>query len=157
MDDDERGSGPIAPDGIRHQTPPDVPTDPPLGVDRARRVVDGESDPGLTDDDATERQAGRADRVSVLLTARIERFGSVHASRHRVRNLSVGGVRIDQAAALRVGATVLVSVGDLESVGATVVWVRDGDAGLCFAEPIDIDRARTRVAIAPVASGRRPR
>jgi hypothetical protein len=100
--------------------------------------------------------SARAPRSSVLLRATIEYFGSTSPSAHRVRDLSIGGMCIDQAAGMTQGATVLVTVGALESVGATVVWVKDGQAGLKFAHVIDIDDARTKAAIAPRAEIKRP-
>jgi hypothetical protein len=95
---------------------------------------------------ATKTRPGRA---SVMLNATVERFGGQCATTHRVRDLSPGGVRIDQATELRVGSTVLVSVGSLEAIGATIKWVSGGNAGLEFAEQINPDEARTRAAIAP--------
>lgn len=91
----------------------------------------------------------RAMRHSVMLGASIERFGEGKTTKHRIRDLSPGGVRIDQAAGLAVDATVLVTVGTLDSVGATVVWVKDGWAGLQFAREIDPAAARAKAAIAP--------
>jgi hypothetical protein len=88
-----------------------------------------------------------------MLSATVERFGG-QPTKHRVRDLSAGGVRIDQAAGLSVGATVLFTVGALESVGATVVWTRDGSAGLMFVHPINPDDARAKAAIAPRADER---
>lgn len=109
------------------------------------------SDPDVTGGSARREVDPRAPRDSVMLSAIIERFGGGAPTRHRVRDLSSGGVRIDQAAALPVGATVLVTVGALEAVGATVVWVRDGAAGLRFATPIDPADARAKAALAPRA------
>ncbi len=43
----------------------------------------------------------------------------------------------------------LVSVGVLKAVGATVIWVREDLAGLRFAETIDPDAARSKAIIAP--------
>jgi hypothetical protein len=110
----------------------------------------------MTDPDATSpdelplpEPTERAPRANVLLKAIIEQFGGAGISAHRVRDLSRSGMRIDQADVLRQGATVLVTVGTLEAVGATVVWVADGAAGLKFATEIDPDQARARVAIAP--------
>ena len=91
----------------------------------------------------------RAPRASVMLSATVEQFGGGVPTKHRVRDLSPGGIRIDQADAMKVGATVLISVGVLEAVGATVKWVSDGCAGLAFAEQIDPEHARMRAAIAP--------
>lgn len=58
--------------------------------------------------------------MSVMLSATVERFGGGGPTKHRVRDLSSGGVRIDQADALKAGATVLISVGVFVAVGATV-------------------------------------
>ncbi|OWK29383.1 PilZ domain-containing protein [Sphingomonas dokdonensis] len=91
----------------------------------------------------------RAPRHSVFLSATVEHFGKRQPSTHRVRDLSVGGVRIDHAEGFVVGATVLVTVGALESVAATIVWVKDGAAGLKFAQQIDPQAARARAAVAP--------
>lgn len=107
------------------------------------------ADPPSTANMPTDGRAMREPRDSVMLSAIVERFGSAMPTRHRIRDLSTGGVRIDQAAGLHVGATVLVSVGVLQAVGATVVWVRDGSAGLRFLEPINPDDARAKAAIAP--------
>ncbi|WP_189677801.1 PilZ domain-containing protein [Sphingomonas glacialis] len=52
-----------------------------------------------------------------------------HARTHKVRDLSSGGVRVDQSDALRKGATVVITVGSLEAAPATVVWIADGWAG----------------------------
>lgn len=90
----------------------------------------------------------------MFLRATVERFGSAELTEHKVRDLSQGGVLIDQAGNLRQGATVLVTVGALASVGATVAWTRDGRAGLAFAHPINPDLARARVAIAPKVDGK---
>lgn len=100
------------------------------------------------DDDGDNRQSNpRAPRQSVFLNATVERFGGSAPTRHRIRDLSTGGVRIDQAGALQVGSTVLVTVGALEAVGATVIWSKDGLAGLRFAQPINPDDARAKAAI----------
>lgn len=92
----------------------------------------------------------RAHRANVMLSATVEYFGGGTPTTHRVRDLSSGGIRLDQAGALRVGATVLISVGILEAIGATVRWVKDDRAGLEFAVRIDPEHARTR-APAPAA------
>lgn len=93
-------------------------------------------------------------RQQVLLGAEITGFGGGTPSKHRVRDLSPSGARIDRAGGLRVGSTVLVTVGILQAVGATVVWVKDDLAGLKFAEPIDPDAARSKAIVAPAAQPR---
>ncbi len=111
--------------------------------------------PDNAPDDAA--RAPRARRHSVFLNATVERFGGVEPTQHRVRDLSTGGVRIDRATNLQAGATVLVTVGALEAVGATVVWVREDTAGLKFAHPIDPDAARAKAAVAPRSLAERSR
>ena len=76
----------------------------------------------------------REPRQSVFLSATLDRFGSADTTKHRVRDLSGQGMRIDQAGGLQVGATVLVTVGQLEAVGATIVWIKEGAAGVKFAK-----------------------
>lgn len=98
------------------------------------------------------KMSGRTPREArhhVLLGARISGFGGSAPTLHRVRDLSTRGARVDNASALRVGSTVLVSVGVLEEVGATVVWVKNDIAGLRFAEVIDSNAARSKTIIAP--------
>ena len=111
----------------------------------------------VTDPAAAPHQHPRSPRESVMLRAVVTCFGGATPSEHRVRDLSSGGIRIDQADALKAGATVLVSVGALEAVGATVRWVKDGSAGLAFAELIEPAAARTRASIQrkPAAAGGR--
>ena len=99
----------------------------------------------------------RAERHRVMLGALIERFGHGGATRHRVRDLSTTGVRVDQAERLQRGATVLVTVGSLAAVGATVIWVEQGAAGLRFAQPIDPDDARSKTFVAKPSAPTRPR
>lgn len=89
----------------------------------------------------------RAPRQSVFLSAEISGFHAPEPSRHRVRDLSTTGARIDGAHNLRSGATVLVSVGALRAIGATIIWLTDGVAGLKFAETIDPEMARARTAL----------
>lgn len=93
--------------------------------------------------------APRQPRQNVLLGAEICSFGGGTPSKHRVRDLSSTGARVDRAGSLKLGATVLVSVGLLEQVGATVVWVKGDSAGLKFAEAINPDAARSKAIVAP--------
>ncbi|RZL85944.1 MAG: hypothetical protein EOP66_00210 [Sphingomonas sp.] len=55
--------------------------------------------------------------------------------RQRVCDLSDQGMRIEQPAPLHVGATVLVAVGQLEAVAASIVRIMEGSAGVEFAKP----------------------
>jgi hypothetical protein len=86
----------------------------------------------------------------VLLGAEISDFRGGAPTRHRVRDLSSTGARIDGAASLTEGSMVVVTLGSLIGVAATVAWVRDGDAGLSFETEIDPDSARAR-SPAPLA------
>jgi len=111
-------------------------------------MTDGADRTEADDRAALPREA----RQSVLLTATLERFGSSETTRHRVRDLSPNGMRIEQASGLKVGATVLVAIGRLEAVGATIAWVREGSAGLSFSEAVNPDEARAKAVVAPKAS-----
>lgn len=106
----------------------------------------------MSDTDMPETPPMREPRQRVMLGARIFGFGGCPPTQHRVRDLSSGGARVDQAKSLRVGSTVLVSVGALEEVGATVVWVDDDIAGLRFAQNIDPDAARSKTIVSTGAS-----
>ncbi|URW74917.1 PilZ domain-containing protein [Sphingomonas donggukensis] len=91
----------------------------------------------------------REARVSVMLSAEVERFGVSSVSMHRVRNLSRHGACIDQAGRFVRGQTIVVTVGTVAALGASVVWVSGEQAGLRFAQPIDVDAARAKAAIPP--------
>ncbi|WP_375428610.1 PilZ domain-containing protein [uncultured Sphingomonas sp.] len=101
--------------------------------------------PAPAPDDLT----ARSPRQQVLLGAEIGGFGGGTPTKHRIKDLSTTGARVDRAGSLRPGSTVLVSVGVLAAIGATVVWVKDDAAGLRFAEPIDPDAARSKTFVAP--------
>lgn len=89
-------------------------------------------------------EQARKKRESVFLTAHVRVFGGGEASTHRARNLSETGVCLDQAENLTPGKTVLIKIGLLDDVGATVVWSKKGLAGLRFAQPIDPAAAKRR-------------
>lgn len=91
-----------------------------------------------------KNESAREERESVFLSAVVTCFGQSAPTKHRVRNVSPHGACIDQADGLRAGQTVLVSVGLLEEVGATVQWVQAGQAGLKFATSIRPEAAKTR-------------
>lgn len=84
-----------------------------------------------------------------MLIATLEHPGSRATTRHRVRDLAPGGMRIDNAEAMQAGTTVLAFVGALEAVEATIKWVKEGFAGLAFPEPINPEAARKKAAIPP--------
>ena len=91
----------------------------------------------------------REPRESVLLAAEVSRFSDPVVTKHRLRDLSPHGARLDKADALRRGETILVTVGSLAAIGATVMWVADGAAGLKFFEAIDLDAARSKTIVKP--------
>lgn len=95
----------------------------------------------------------REPRESVFLSGLVTRFGQGAPTKHRVRNLSPDGACLDQAEPLRQGQTILLDVGVLAEVGATVVWVNGNLAGLKFAHRIDIGAAKTRPKPAHVTDG----
>ena len=93
---------------------------------------------------AEEQLPEREPRHHVMLSAEISASTSDTVTRHRVKDLSPGGARIDGADSLTPGSTVLVTVGALQAVGATVMWVRESMAGLRFVEEIDPSEARSK-------------
>ena len=95
------------------------------------------------------KHQAREHRHSVFLSAQVERFGKFGLTEHRVRNISPRGACIDDAADFVRGQTLVVSIGALDSVGATVRWVTGTLAGFRFAQPVDIDAALVRTAIPP--------
>lgn len=103
----------------------------------------------MADDPDAGGQAMRSSRSSVMLRASVEHLGGSKTTQHRVRDLSAGGMRIDQAANISPGSSVLVTLGALQSIAAAVIWVKGDSAGLKFADPIDIDEARSQAAVAP--------
>lgn len=91
----------------------------------------------------------RALRHGVFLVATIERFGRVETTRHRVRDLSANGACVDRADVFRAGAAIVITVGNIIAVGASVRWVHNGLAGLQFSEPIVLAHALVKVAKPP--------
>lgn len=86
----------------------------------------------------------RAIRRQVLLGVEIARPDGGTSTRHRMKDLSPSGARIDRAGMLTAGTRVRVSVGMLDAVEALVVWVKGDSAGLHFERPIDPDAARSK-------------
>jgi hypothetical protein len=93
---------------------------------------------------ASSPEQARKKRESVFLTAHVRVFGGEEASTHRARNLSETSVCLDQAESLTAGQTVLIKIGLLDDVGASVIWSEKGLAGLRFAQPINPDAAKRR-------------
>jgi len=94
----------------------------------------------------SQRQARR----QVLLGVEITLGDGSPPTKHRMKDLSASGARIDRAARLEPGAAVRVSVGALQGARATVVWVRGDAAGLHFEPPIDPDAARSKALVTAV-------
>jgi hypothetical protein len=103
----------------------------------------------MSDPAAKPREA----RESVFLSAVVTGFGQSVPTTHRARNVSPNGVCVDKAETLKRGQTVVVDIGMLEAVGATVRWVEGTLAGLKFAHPIRIDAAKTRPKPAHIQQG----
>ena len=104
--------------------------------------------------EAVPHPAERASRLNVMLMATVEHFRWAAPTRHRVRDLSTGGARIDNAEKMLAGETLQISIGAAQAITATIKWVRQGSAGLSFEEAINIDEARKNVAAQPKAIAR---
>ncbi|HYD37770.1 MAG TPA: PilZ domain-containing protein [Allosphingosinicella sp.] len=65
----------------------------------------------------------------------------------RLRNISGGGARVESGRQLCAGSEVELDLGDGHFAVAEVRWSKDGQVGLRFAEPFDID------ALAPAQAG----
>ena len=100
--------------------------------------------------DASFDQLPRAKRQHVLLGAEVTYADGTAPTRHRVKDLSTAGARIDRAGQLTPQSLVLITVGALEAVGATVVWVKNDVAGIQFVGPIDVNAARSKALVASV-------
>ena len=84
----------------------------------------------LAVDDAEEDPIVRSPRTSVMLVAELKHFGLEEVTKHRVRDISARGARVDGASFLSIGEPVAVTVGDLHGVAAKVVWRSGQTAGL---------------------------
>ena len=102
-------------------------------------------------EDTAPPLAERPRRDSVILNARVESSGGI--TECRVRNLSETGACIDNNAGLRPDERVLVTMGTLHHVEATVRWIEGGRTGLHFeGAKIDIAAARRpRGTVAPAS------
>jgi len=86
-------------------------------------------------------KAEREKRSAVIVRAVVTTPGHDDAER-RVRNLSRSGACIDHGGELATGMTVLLQMGTIVGLPASVMWVTDTLAGLQFAERIDLEEAR---------------
>ena len=96
----------------------------------------------------TGAAVNRRRRTQVMLGAEVTAAGGVRA-KHRIKDLSETGARIDSAATLKVGEIILISVGDLEAINAEVIWTSGNAAGIRFGQPIDLTKARAKTIVAP--------
>jgi len=103
----------------------------------------------MTETSDSEALSHRPARRQVMLGAEISRLDGSVPTKHRMKDVSASGARIDRAGMLTAGATVRVSVGVLAAVEATVAWVKGDTAGLHFARPIDVDAARSKTLVTP--------
>jgi PilZ domain-containing protein len=110
---------------------------------------DGAAEPGGLEPAAhgADTVQERSPRQQLLLGVEIAGLGRGLSTKHRIKNLSATGARVDGAAFLTPGAILSVSIGALEAIEAVVVWVDGPVAGLKFAEPIDPDAARSKTIV----------
>ena len=110
---------------------------------------DGAPEPGGVEPavDRVDTVQVRSPRQQLLLGVEIAGLGRGLSTKHRIKNLSATGARVDGAAFLTPGAILSVSIGALEAIEAVVVWVDGPVAGLKFAEPIDPDAARSKTIV----------
>lgn len=106
----------------------------------------------LNCDGSTRGRLARTQRWSVMLIAVLEYPGGEAPTKHRVRDISLRGMRIDNAGGLQPNSSVLISVGALQAIRATVKWARHERAGLAFAEDINAEDARKKAAGAASAT-----
>jgi hypothetical protein len=72
----------------------------------------------------------------------------------RIRDLSATGACVEQSGNLIAGDKVLLDIGPLQGIAGRVVWVTEYLAGVAFAEPIDVAKARKpRPEVVTAASG----
>jgi hypothetical protein len=102
--------------------------------------------PDLKDESAPAEAIERARRSSVMLKAEVATSLGVRTT-HRVRNLSATGAQVDQAETIQSEAGVLLCLGTLDPIPATIIWTTGTRAGLAFADPIDVDDPRIKMAL----------
>ena len=106
------------------------------------------SSPG---DDLAAGQRSRK-RDSLFLAARLS-VGGKPATDIRVRNLSEGGLMIDNAPIMAIGTALVVELRNIGAVPGTVAWYTEGRAGIAFNVPIDPIRARKPVSTSKAPAG----
>ncbi|MGZ8999257.1 MAG: EAL domain-containing protein, partial [Allosphingosinicella sp.] len=80
----------------------------------------------------------RDNRTKMLRSARLDIRGIQHSV--RIRNVSRTGAMVDGLASGEPGDEVLIELMDDQMFSAKLRWLRDGKAGLEFAEPFNTDR-----------------
>ncbi|HEY1607436.1 MAG TPA: EAL domain-containing protein [Allosphingosinicella sp.] len=91
---------------------------------------------------ASGYRVSRAPRTTMFRSARLELHGR---RRHvRIRNISSSGAMIDglDGIASEAGAEVMIELIEEQMFRASLRWVKDGKAGLQFAEPFDLSRLK---------------
>ena len=89
-------------------------------------------------------------RDSLFLAARLS-VGGKPATDIRVRNLSEGGLMIDNAPPMAIGTELVVELRNIGAVPGKVAWYVEGRAGIAFDLAIDPIKARK-----PVSAGTPP-
>ena len=109
---------------------------------------------GLLSTLGDELAAGQRSRKrdSLLLAARLS-VGGKPATDIRVRNLSEGGLMIDNAPPMAIGTALAVELRNIGSVPGRVAWYVEGRAGIAFDVPIDPIKVRKPVAAVKAPSG----
>ena len=72
-----------------------------------------------------------------------------------IRNISAGGLMAHVYSAMRVGQEVSVALKTNQMLNGQVVWVRDGNIGIAFDEPIDVEEMLSNTSL--TESGLQPR
>ncbi len=95
-------------------------------------------------------QRGRK-RDSLFLAARL-RIGDKPPTDIRVRNLSEGGLMIDNVPPMAIGTALVVELRNIGAVPGKVAWYTEGRAGVAFDATIDPVKARKPVTTRPASS-----
>ena len=83
----------------------------------------------------------RENRSRVIIRAVVHGPCGMEPER-RVRDLSSTGACVEQSGNLMIGDDVRLDMGTLKGILAKVAWVTENLAGVAFADPIDLARAR---------------
>ena len=105
----------------------------------------------VTGDELSAGQRSRG-RDSLFLAARLT-VGEKPAIDIRVRNLSAGGLMIDNAPFMTIGTALVIELRNIGAVPGTVAWYTEGRAGIAFDAPIDPIKARKPVSTRSPSTG----